>query len=237
MGKPHHDERHKALPKRAVLVSDERGYALLFTVLTVSVLLLFAGLATDFARLWVAREDLRTAVDAAALAGSLEAQRYVTITVQDGYCETCCDEDSCWCCCVCNPSYSITGTERRLIDQGGWRRGTCCDGFYGIQRRWIEYPSSTGTVALQTLDMNWPRFMRPEAGGAMTSREVNWFQSGPRSPSVQVRASGTMDTTFLKIANIESLATAKCGQAATFYERIEGGYRLGRNPAPADACN
>lgn len=213
---------------------DERGFALLFTVLTVSVLLLFAGLATDFARLWVAREDLQTAVDAAALAGAGEGQRHVKITVGQGdwVCHTS-DDGTVSCSCEPRPSRTMVGTERQLIEQGGWRRHRC-DYFLGIERRWIEYPPSTGTVALQTLDANWPRFLSPEAGGAATNKEVAVYPSGPQ---VRVRAAGAMDTTFLKIANIESLATAKCGQALTFYERIVGGWRLGRNPPAADVCS
>lgn len=211
------------------MLRDEKGYALLFTVLTVSVLILFAGLTTDFARLWVAREDLQTAVDAAALAGAGEAQRYVKITVQPGWYE--CDEDGCW--CVHGSSHSTTGKERQLIDQGGWRRHPC-DRFHGIERRWIEYPSSTGTVAMQTLDLNWPRFLSPEAGGAVTNKEVKIYQDGPQ---VRVQAAGTMDTTLLRVAGISSLSTAKCGQTLTFYELIEGGIRSGRNPPAADVCS
>jgi len=106
----------------------------------------------------------------------------------------------------------------------------------GIQRRWIEYPASTKTVARETLNANWPRFMRPEAGGARTSENVEVFQSGPNAPSVRVRAAGEMDTTLLKVAGIESLAAAKCGQSATFYHVVENGWTQGRNAPPADAC-
>ncbi|MEW6541927.1 MAG: Tad domain-containing protein [Bacillota bacterium] len=216
--------------------NDERGFALLFTVLTISILLLFAGLATDFARLWVAREDLRTAVDAAALAGSLEAQRMVKITVGQGewVCTTSAD-GVVSCSCEWKPPRTMTGAEAHLIDRGGWRQHRC-DYFLGIERRWIEYPASARTVAQETLDVNWPRFMRPEAGGAKTSESVEIFRSGSQYPSVRVRAAGTMDTTLLKVAGIESLAAADCGQAGTFYERIEGGRKQGENPPPGDAC-
>jgi hypothetical protein len=215
---------------------DERGFALLFTVLTVSILLLFAGLATDFARLWVTREDLRTAVDAAALAGSLEARRMVKITVGQGEWVCTVGADGVVSCgCEWRPPRSMIGTEAHLIDRGGWRQHRC-DYFLGTERRWIEYPASTRTVAQETLNANWPRFMRPEAGGAKTSENIEVFQSGPNAPSVTVRAAGTMDTTLLRVAGIESLAAADCGQAGTFYERIIGGRKQGESSPPGDAC-
>jgi uncharacterized membrane protein len=219
-----------------VINNDERGFALLFTVLTISILLLFAGLATDFARLWVTREDLRTAVDAAALAGEREAQRMVRITVGQGewVCTTGAD-GTVSCGCEWRPPRVTVGPEAHLIDRGGWQQHRC-DYFLGVERRWIEYPASTEAVAQETLNANWPRFMRPEAGGARTSENIEVFQSGPNAPSVRVRAAGTMDTTFLKIAGIEKLAVADCGGAATFYERIAGGRKQGLNPPPGDVC-
>ena len=72
------------------------------------------------------------------------------------------------------------------------------------------------------------------------TQNASYFGGGPSYPSVVVSATGRMDTTLLKAipgANINNLETMRCGQAATFYELIEGGIRSGRNPPPADACN
>lgn len=125
MGKPRYLKRYKIFQKRTILVTEERGFALLFTVLVMAGMLMFAGVVTDFARIYIAREDLQTAVHAGALAGSLQGVRYVQITVRDGYCDICCSDDGCSCCCQCNPSYSVTGTEKYLLDENGWRPGTC----------------------------------------------------------------------------------------------------------------
>ena len=77
----------------AKLLRDQHGVILLLTCLILVCLLLLAGVGVDLARAWVAREDLQTAVDAAALAGSRSAERYVKITVGYGHCNTCCDEE------------------------------------------------------------------------------------------------------------------------------------------------
>lgn len=220
------------------LFRDQRGVALLITCIVIVVLLLLAGVATDLSRVWTAREDLQTAVDSAALAGSRSAVRYVKITVGYGHCNTCCSLDGCWCCCECDPPVTLTGTEKHLIEEGGWRRGTCCDRFLGIEKRWIEYPSETIDNSNTILDLNWPKLMTPDGGGDKNRSEVTVYDGyDPHSPSVKVEAFGNIKTALLKLAGIKEVLSHRCGQSTTFYDVIRNGWFTGRNNPPQNDCN
>jgi len=219
---------------------DQRGVALLITCIVIVVLLLLAGAATDLARAWTAREDLQTAVDSAALAGSRSAVRHVTITVGYGHCNTCCDEDKCWCCCECDPPQTLTGTEKHLIEEGGWKRGTCCDRFLGIEKRGIEYPPETVDNSNTVLDLNWPKLMTPDGGGNKNQSDVTVyddFRYSPYGPSVRVTALGNIKTALLKLAGIKEVPSHRCGQSTSFYDVIRNGWFTGKNNPPDNACN
>jgi hypothetical protein len=222
----------------AKLLHDQRGVVLLMTCLVLVAILLLAGIGTDLARAWVAREDLQTAADAAALAGSRSGERYVKITVRYGHCNYCCNKDGeCSCCCECEWPETLTGKEKYLIDNGGWRKGTCCDSFLGIEDRWIEYPAETYDIADSILGSNWPQLMQSGGGGEEVSSDITIYdRQDPFGPSARVRASGAIKTTLLKLAGIEEISTNRCGQAATFYEIVSGGWLQGRNAPPQDAC-
>ncbi|MCR4441880.1 MAG: Tad domain-containing protein [Peptococcaceae bacterium] len=219
------------------LLKSERGNILLMTAVLLVVLLLFAGVAVDLARAWVAREELQGAVDSAALAGSMSAVRMVEVTVQYGHTYECCFEDSCSSCCATDPPVRLVGTEKKLVDQGGWRRGTCGDKFLGIERRWIEYPSDAKSIANQILDMNWPGLLTPEGGGAKEGSNVTVYDAkSAYGPSVKVDARGNVKTALLNIIGINDLSFKRCGQSATFYDVVVNGWLLGRNDPPQDAC-
>lgn len=223
---------------RAGAVKDERGAVLLMTVLLMTVLLLMAGLVSDFARAWVAREQLQTAVDAAALSGARNGVRYVTVTVQRGHeeCETSCDEWGCYTSCWCEDDgiEETSGTEKYILEQGGWEENHC-DSLLGTEERWIVFPYNTYSVADGMLDANWPDLLSGD-NGQKDYADISEYESGPYYPSVAARAGGRVETTFLKITGIEDLPVSRCGQAGTFYEVISNGWRLGRNAAPKDAC-
>ena len=223
---------------RCGLLADKRGTVLFLTVMLLSVILILAGVGVDLARVWVAREEAQTAVDAAALAGATAAVRYVTVSVRPGHCETCCSDDGkCRCCCVSDPITDRTGTESYMIEQGGWRRSRC-DSFLGIRHRWLEYPSDTGRIARQIMDINYPGLLRPEGGGEPVAREVEVYsREGDRYyPSVMAGIRGNIRTAFLNIVGIAALPVDNCGQATSFYQVLKEGIVYGRNRAPADAC-
>ena len=79
---------------------------MLMTAMFLVLMIILGGFALDLGRAWIAREQLQTAVDAASLAGAKGgiAKKYVEVSVIPGWCETCCGEDSCWCCCAHAPS-------------------------------------------------------------------------------------------------------------------------------------
>ena len=219
------------------LLKNERGNILLMTAVLLVVLLLFAGVAADLARAWVAREELQGAVDSAALAGSMSAVRNVEITVQYGHLVEKTVDGKTVKSCISEPPVRLVGTEKKFIDQGGWKKGTCGDKLLGIERRWIEYPSDARSIANQILDMNWPGLLAPEGGGAKESSSVTVYDTkSAYGPSVKVNARGNVKTALLNIVGINDLSFKRCGQSATFYDVVVNGWLLGRNDPPQDAC-
>lgn len=214
------------------MLKDERGVTLLLTVLVMSFLLIMAGIGADLARVWVAREDMQAAVDAASLAGARNAVRYVTVSVLPGHLE--CDEDSCY--CVSDPPIvDRSGTERYMIEQGGW--GDECDDYMGIRHRWLRYPSDTQEIAEGVLEANWPSLLTPSAGGSRAGAQVKVYgtEGDPHYPSVQAKGEGSIKPVLLKLAGISDLTVKQCGQSSSFYNRVVEGIVYGRFE-PQDSC-
>ncbi len=240
MGKTTHRQGNGRLPPEQ-LIADERGAILFMTVIMLMVFLLLAGVGSDLARWYVAREQNQTAVDAAALAGSLNGKRYVTVKVRYGHWETECETRRdgtrhCKKVCVPDPPVKLTGPEKELVEKGGWKKGTCRDRFLGIEERWIEYPDNTEAVASAVFQYNAPQLLESSRGGGLKSTEVKAYDSGRYAPSVVAKSEGELKTFLLNLAGVDSLTVYNCGQAGTFYELISGGRRLGRSGAPEDGC-
>jgi hypothetical protein len=220
---------------RAVL-KDERGTIMVQMCVVMTVLWLFAGLAVDIARAWVAREELKTAVEAASLAGALNGEKHVELTVRRAHQECSVDEDGrTHCRCVTDGIITVRGTEEELIDEKGWRRSSC-DKLLGYENRWIEYPSDTKSLTETVLDLNWPGLMSAGGGGTRGSSTVDVYGSSSEyGPSVVVEADGAVKTTFLNIIGIEDIPLVRKWQSITFYDVIQNGWSLGRNTLPEDA--
>ncbi len=96
-------------------------------VIAVFLIMLFAILFAGIVQLGIyllARDQLQTAADAAALAGaSSGTHRYVKINViTDRGQRTVCNKDECWCSgCNTISINNIPGDEKTLIDEGGWK--------------------------------------------------------------------------------------------------------------------
>ncbi|WP_128739131.1 pilus assembly protein TadG-related protein [Desulfocucumis palustris] len=214
---------------------DQRGTVILMAVLLVSILLIMAGVATDLARAWVAREDLQAAIEAASLAGARNAKRYVTVTVEPGHKECSTDEDghtSCW--CVSEPIVDRSGNEVHMIDEDGWRHNEC-DNYLGIRKRWLEYPNDTAEIMQGVFDVNRPSLL--EEDGEITSEriKINDSASDEAYPSVTVRAGGSVNTFLLKLAGIDELEFNRCSQSASYYDKIVEGKIYGWE-RPEDDC-
>ncbi len=190
---------------------------------TLTILLLFAGLALDFGRAHLLKAQLQTAVDAAALAGALQVVPMVEIAVvrweaDDGTCTDPVTRKP-YSCITWGPASPAmaTGTERDLLRQQGWRQavaGQCgwphrCAGDYAIVQQWQILPATTSGVAADTFRMNntWP-------GGSLKPRlTAPAVTVDPQKVEVTVSATMTMPTSFLKLIGIRELRFARSGSA------------------------
>lgn len=214
------------------ILRDERGAILLLTVLLLTMLLVLAGIGADLARMWVAREQAQTAVDAASLAGALNAERYVTVRVEKGYYDYWTDSDGhTHKKCATSGTVNRSGLEEYMIKERGWKHHPC-DKYIGIHDRWVEYPANTEQISRQLLKINYPSLIDEPV-----EEEIKVFrQEGNKYyPSVVSQLRGKIHTTFLKVAGIDELKLDSDSQSTTFYEVIRDGWIYGRNPAPEDA--
>lgn len=233
MGQYRHPFKHKKVPLRAV--KDESGAMLLSTCLFLVLILIFVGLAADFARFVVAQEELQGAVDSASLAATLEAKRKVALEWKTGHCE-CCGIDKCGCCCESDGCYVQTGYEKDLLTESGYpKRYPRCWTYYGIRRRWMEWNvGSARDLSAQMVQANWPGLLD---GGQIDEITVYDKPGSKYYPSVVVKASGWVDTVFARILGIDSLHTQRRSQSTVRYYPIENGYGPGVSPVPKNAID
>lgn len=228
------------------LVTNEQGTILpIMAVLVVVLTLLFAGLA-EFGRYLILREQTQTASDAAALAASYSnVRRKVKIDVitDRGEREVCdCDESGCTCWCEgCGTvTKHVTGYEKDLIDNEGWRAycvppcscggGSC---WYEIKDRWVEYsPSYSRDTAEAFALLNTP----DQAKDVWLDRlVVHGDRSDKYYPSVVAYVKSRMGSLFPGLFGVfpGDYQTETCSQGDTFY--IVPGTGKWRK-APPDAC-
>lgn len=209
----------------ARLRADERGAVMVVAAAALTALLLFAGLALDFGRGHLLRAQLQTAVDAAALAGALQAVPMAELQVSRWVAETeeCTDpitRKPYRCVSWSNASpVTVSGAERYLIRQGGWRTATAgdcswpyrCSPTYSVERRWLQLPAddSIRQVARSTFYEN-ARWPGGSAGPQVQQLEVS---ADPLKTEVTATASLTMPTTFLRLAMIDHLQITRTGSA------------------------
>jgi hypothetical protein len=207
----------------ARLKEQERGAVMVMAAVSLTILLLFAGLALDFGRAHLLRAQLQTAVDAAALAGALQVQPMAEIAV-DRWKAT---ESSCWdptsernYPCLSWESTSparATGRQFDLFHQGGWRSAIAaqcswpyrCGNTYRIVREWLILPPSTQSVTEQAFYMNatWPP---GPLGAAVHDLHV---ATNPTTAEVTATATLSTPTSFLKLVGISQLQFTRTGTA------------------------
>lgn len=204
---------------------DQRGAAMVMTAIYLSTLLLFIGLALDYGRAHLLRAQLQTALDAATLAGALQSDSWVEITVlrRQWYKVTdwCWDPDngdyyrcgSHWeyrnadVCC-------IKGLEQDLLP-AGWRGRVDCNWTYDclgprVDRAWLVMRDSAYDWARDAFARNatWP-----QGSGGVALRE---FWVGP-DPGGQTRLAGkavvALPTSFLRLAGITEIPVSRTAAA------------------------
>lgn len=206
--------------------------------------LLFAGLA-EFGRVLIAREQARTAADAASLAASYsDVMRWVNVDIKTDRGEkVVCDEFGCWCESCGTVTVNKTGLERDLIDRRGWRDycappcscSDTVDCWYEIKDRWVEYnQSSSRETADAFLALN-----LPDQGENIWLSRGSPIVHGDRSdkyfPSVVVYAKTEVRSLFPGLFGVFSdrYTTEVCSQSGTFY--YDPNADKWRKPPP-DAC-
>jgi|GEM_PF-3071924 len=210
----------------------------------VALSLLFAGIC-EFGRFLLLREQAQTAADAAALAGAVSGvKRWVNITVFSDRGDSWeCDEFSCWCESCGVVEHSVTGGERELLDEEGWRdycEPPCsCGGggcWYVINDRWVTYDSgNSGWSRLAA--MAFYRANEPTMASRSEIMRMVFHNSrfDPAYPSVTVYVRSWLSSLFPGFFGVfpQSYKADVCAQGYTFYHPP---YSSKWTKAPARAC-
>jgi len=197
------------------LIRCQRGVVIPLAAITLAAMILVAALAVEVGAAILQREHMQTAVDAAALAGALNAEPWLAIRVDRSrhLCEEVPDEKgvlqrSCW---WEYDSVNLTGRQEELVGtwparagcgSGGWS----CPGSPEVLRRWVEFPADTQRVVEAAFWANAP----VRADATIDMPEIRAVAS---SASVTVSASGTLRTRLLRLAGVASLGLHRSGRA------------------------
>ena len=230
-------------------IKDQRGSILPMFAVVVTLVIMVAAVAVDFARYALAGEKLQTAGDSAATAAAMSAKRYVRLQINPGKeLSICCSYDSCFPCCKgCGGSFEITGREDDLLDKEGYTRYCCSCGCGGVQLldRWVEYENNGAearAVAELFFNINKPKEMDTPAGGDsyISSLRLTNDRSDPVYPSVVVKTRGKLKTVMMNFmdrmyphTNMSELEASRCSQGGAFYYNLDGRW----NRAAAEGCD
>lgn len=248
------------------MIADTRGAILVVMTVVVLVLtLLFAGLV-EYGRYLLAYEELQTATDAAALVAagsSAERQVKIEVTTDRGeyrYCRRKCSGSgenrrcrtvcSCRACSPRTVTKVVTGSQRELVEQGGWRAycvdscGSGCAGAtcsHKIVDQWVTYDEpKMWATAKEVFRLNLPK--QAKDAQIMDIRIYDDpMADRPFYPSAVVHARARMDSLLANEANglfgfrpfPHEYQVDSCGQGLTFYRDFRTGKFI---EAPEDAC-
>lgn len=212
-------------------------------------ILLIAGVAIDYSRYVAASEKLLTATESAAMAGALTAKRYVKLEVDKGKYRACCpsEDGGCSPCCKsCQKKIIISGAERELLENKGYKK-YCCScgcGRVKILDQWVEYSNDGFDAQIEAerfFKLNTPKEMTCFQGGSaeISNIEIVNKRSDPRYPSVIVEAKGKIKTLIMEAMNgilfnrlSNYLTTERCVQGGSFYYDIHGRWQR----PPEEGC-
>lgn len=228
------------------ILKDERGSILPIMAAVIVVLIGIAAVAVDFTRHAVASEKLKTAGESAAVAGAMSATRYVRLSIDPGSSRSCCGEEKCSPCCVdCGDPFEVTGTEKDLVENRGWRRYCCSCGCGRVELldRWVEYEGSNAQSAAEMFfNVNKPKEMDLGQDGTSNITNITTYdrRKDPRYPSVVVETTGKVKTLFMDFLTMMApgtdfsyLNSNNCSQGGTYYYDLNGKWHR----TARDACN
>ena len=231
------------------ILKEQRGSILPMFAVVVTLVIMLAAVAVDFARYALASEKLQTAGDSAATAAAMSAKRYVKLLINPGEeLSICCGDDGCSTCCIgCGGPFEVIGREDDLLDSEGYKRYCCGCGCPTpeLLDRWVEYENNGAearAAAQMFFDLNKPREMDSAAGGDsyISSLRLTNDRSDPVYPSVVVKTQGKMKTVMMNFmdrmypdTNLSELGASRCSQGGSFYYDLNGKWHR----AAAEGCN
>lgn len=204
---------------------EQGGAAMVLLAISLMTLLLVTGLALDYGRAHLLRAQLQTALDAATLAGALQATPWVEITVRRRYwyraTDYCYDPDNgIFYPCGAHWEWrdaSVPGLVGREYDllPDGWRRRVDCAWRYEclgaqVDRAWIELKPDAYDWARDAFRRNadWPQ------GPAGVRVRDFWIGPDPGGrPWVAGRAVLAFPTSFLRLVGIGEVAVFRTAAA------------------------
>ncbi len=192
-------------------VHREEGVVLPLVALTLLAMVLVAALSTEVGAAILEREHLQTAVDAAALAGTLNAEPWMSVQVQRSRLNCKWDTDSTGqpvqSCFWSYDAVALTGRQNDLVRNwaaeagcgaAGWR----CAARPQVLHRWVIFPPGTAEVVRQTFWANVPS--RPDV--TVSSPDIR-IAAG--NATVTVSATGSLRTRLLRLIGIASLPLSR----------------------------
>lgn len=212
-------------------ITNESGTILVvMAAVCVALTVLFAGVC-ELGRYLLLRERTQTAADAAALAASLSGvQRWVKVDVYTDRGETLvciCGDDGCSCWCEpCGITVkTVTGKEKELIDDEGWKDycdppcscggGSC---WYDIVDRWVVYNEGS---AEQTMEAFYVENQPTQGSGSWIFKSViHKDKNDPYYPSLTVYGRTVAQSLFPNLFGVfpDEYKTDVCAQGGTFYK-------------------
>ncbi|MFZ5632134.1 MAG: TadE/TadG family type IV pilus assembly protein [Bacillota bacterium] len=232
------------------IIQDERGSILPLFAVVVTILVMVAAVAVDFARYAAASEKLQTAGDAAATAAAMSAKRYVRLEIDPGRYRDCCPKKDGGCrpCCRdCGDSFEVEGREDQLLEGKGYKK-YCCScgcGRVKILARWVKYEkngSDAAAAAEMFFNLNKPGEMDESAGGDsyISLVSIRGNPGDPLYPSVIVRTRGKVKTIMMDFmeklypgTDMSTLDASRCSQGGSFYYDLNGKWHR----AAREGCN
>lgn len=164
----------------------------------------------------------------------MSVTRYVELYINRGSNYGCCwSDDGCIPCCnVECGSITVSGKEKDLLDNGGYKQYLCECGCSEVKvvKRWVENENSNVQTAAQMFfDLNRPKEMSSETGGEAYISSIETYlgesqRNDPRYPSVVVRTGGKVKTLFLNFTeklypevDLSYINASESSQGFSFY--------------------